>query len=1338
AAEDISYHIPISMLNEDRQSFSLKSLEKAAVSVIDEINSSPFAERWFNDLFMGINPVTKKYPETPGSLMFLTQNPVTMAGRQRPSNALSRRVITYTLPPYPPEEMVSIIMNEGVEANLAEKMVEIYINLVNYAHRKYLTPAPTFRNLLRLARIASNSKQKEALDNFFTKVQIPELRLALLQAEKRFKSNTVLALIQHMTPEISALFELNIDLFESFILKAMSEEKVQFMLQALLLLNKGFGAWDKEKAKYFELMSNLPLDEIENISSLNLFFCNKPNSISEYFRKSSTIELSVLVQFIHLFNDYPELIAAILINEQVDSKTLQSYSKESTFYMCRLNSYCNVHPDAEGHCLESVLKLARFIKIPESNRYASWHNALSLAKPNIVTWLASLINENDVQVDALTMISLLTIINKEEQTRLLSQNPLYLDAVIVRSSNHLKARFLLESLSLIHNVPDLLDVERVKYFEILRDLDVKYPKQHDQILDVLSQDSALWPIFFKKIHALPLKKVLIFFITFKNNPELISGLDLVSNELIEQFDYLSNFPELNNAICTQFKDSPQSSQGIRELVSYLAQNLPDESLYTKKNEQLLMEVSPKEVEFIVNSINHKNDRIVPRQLINLLEYLTEELITFFEQNPSVLDTLLTSEMSPETAKLSLYTLNLLFKINGLSNPKTKDYYQQLTQIPIKRAYLEDLDKFLSSEPKALNAVLSFSELHPSSLEKFLFFTHIFNQFPKLIKELLSDHDFSAEFFSAHTKDSPVYTQLINNYTRQHPDISESTLHDLLRVAYYLRESGVEDNKLWVHNIASINPNKIKLIATLLKRDKTQINYNNIIPMLQHVSEETLVFFEEQNSIFDKLISKNISASNIKFLLRFLHLLLDKEGEQPIEIINYFNQIVDFPFGKFYFYYEPLMVFFAKMPELIPHLLKKSKFVDGDSLMQLVATLIDFPDLLNKILKEDVDPRLIKSTGDIRILYTPLLKNYVGKHSNVSTECLEQVLELAKYLNSHSNAQRNLWQPIIENANPDKIKKLSGWITEYSPNVVLNLICSKADRRIFTNPSLAKEHFIIKFTKQLLNNISTVFFDFSKPFRFDKERAMFLHHLEQETFVVAGDDASLWTKEKNDALLQQAYANYTSLFSKEAQKKNTEVLLMVSKELSEVSRDSGYSIANTVTKDLNNTISGYQGCFWIRTQRKESAASLKKLINQKNMDYPKILQAISNARNDVFTNDTQKERNMHRFGSSRYYDTLNKLEEILITVWVQDKDAISGFKAYLPYYEKTLAHNKKSINDAIQHELLKKNKKYNYQTAFNNCPGYIRALAKEAMTREKVLEHYYEATKSEDSACIIIN
>ncbi len=174
------YRMPVSMQIEDKKRLLLTACREGAVVVIDEINSSPMMESLLNDLLMGKIPddpsitiADGKRVNKPGFLVIGTQNPITMEGRRKPSTALARRLITTLLPSYSHDEMKSILIKKGINEENASLMVTSYENNVNKARQEHLSPAPTFRDLIRLAeRVLKTQMAGHSIEDIISNQEI--------------------------------------------------------------------------------------------------------------------------------------------------------------------------------------------------------------------------------------------------------------------------------------------------------------------------------------------------------------------------------------------------------------------------------------------------------------------------------------------------------------------------------------------------------------------------------------------------------------------------------------------------------------------------------------------------------------------------------------------------------------------------------------------------------------------------------------------------------------------------------------------------------------------------------------------------------------------------------------------------------------------------------------------------------------------------------------------------------------------------------------------------------------------------------------------------------------
>lgn len=139
------YDIPVSLSLDEKHHLLLKAFDEGAIVVIDEINSSPMMEWMLNSLLMGRTPEGKR-PSKPGFMIIGTQNSVTMPGRQKPSDALKRRLLSVVLPDYPLDEMTMILVKQGVSFEAAGHMTKGYAEHAKMGASQQVV----FRDLIKL------------------------------------------------------------------------------------------------------------------------------------------------------------------------------------------------------------------------------------------------------------------------------------------------------------------------------------------------------------------------------------------------------------------------------------------------------------------------------------------------------------------------------------------------------------------------------------------------------------------------------------------------------------------------------------------------------------------------------------------------------------------------------------------------------------------------------------------------------------------------------------------------------------------------------------------------------------------------------------------------------------------------------------------------------------------------------------------------------------------------------------------------------------------------------------------------------------------------------------
>lgn len=163
-AKNEFYRMPVSMSYAEKTALLLKAFNEGALVICDEMNASPMMEQLINALLTGTTPEGLR-PAHPGFMILGTQNPISLAGRRVASTALSRRMMSVELPPYPKEELVTILEARGLNKPEAEALSSVFIKKLNVARANGYSPEPTFRDLIRQAdSISKGSSKKRALE----------------------------------------------------------------------------------------------------------------------------------------------------------------------------------------------------------------------------------------------------------------------------------------------------------------------------------------------------------------------------------------------------------------------------------------------------------------------------------------------------------------------------------------------------------------------------------------------------------------------------------------------------------------------------------------------------------------------------------------------------------------------------------------------------------------------------------------------------------------------------------------------------------------------------------------------------------------------------------------------------------------------------------------------------------------------------------------------------------------------------------------------------------------------------------------------------------------------
>lgn len=149
---NVFYRMPASMNTTQKEKVLLEAFEQGVIVVVDEINSVGMMEKLLNSLLDGKHPGTNKSPTHPGFRLIGTQNPPAYSGRIIESAALANRTQHLRLALYPTEEMIEILCHMGLEQHVSRDMVRAFEFKQDEARLKHLSPAPSFRDLMKCAK----------------------------------------------------------------------------------------------------------------------------------------------------------------------------------------------------------------------------------------------------------------------------------------------------------------------------------------------------------------------------------------------------------------------------------------------------------------------------------------------------------------------------------------------------------------------------------------------------------------------------------------------------------------------------------------------------------------------------------------------------------------------------------------------------------------------------------------------------------------------------------------------------------------------------------------------------------------------------------------------------------------------------------------------------------------------------------------------------------------------------------------------------------------------------------------------------------------------------------
>jgi adenylate kinase family enzyme len=148
----------------------IQAYNEGAMVIIDELNSSPI-EEIINKLYDGTED--QEHKATKGFSLIVTQNPISFSGREILSKALTNRLPIFLLDDYPEQElreMTSCICND---VELANQIVDEYIDAKLYAKLHHKTPEPTPRNLFEYLAVQGYRLTPEINLKIFKNCSLP-------------------------------------------------------------------------------------------------------------------------------------------------------------------------------------------------------------------------------------------------------------------------------------------------------------------------------------------------------------------------------------------------------------------------------------------------------------------------------------------------------------------------------------------------------------------------------------------------------------------------------------------------------------------------------------------------------------------------------------------------------------------------------------------------------------------------------------------------------------------------------------------------------------------------------------------------------------------------------------------------------------------------------------------------------------------------------------------------------------------------------------------------------------------------------------------------------------
>lgn len=242
------------------------------------------------------------------------------------------------------------------------------------------------------------------------------------------------------------------------------------------------------------------------------------------------------------------------------------------------------------------------------------------------------------------------------------------------------------------------------------------------------------------------------------------------------------------------------------------------------------------------------------------------------------------------------------------------------------------------------------------------------------------------------------------------------------------------------------------------------------------------------------------------------------------------------------------------------------------------------------------------------------------------------------------------------------------------------------------------------------------FDFQSTAASNK-RVVLMHLLQSQALVknnnTPASNRGHWSANNNEQLLQHGFEQYqrylnTCLaatpkpnvalqrhFSTQQQR----VLLRVANELAAIGRselnlsDHSSSKPHLLHRKLEKILGNYHSTWFKSNSRNQHMQQLHAKL-QKSSQFEALLQIIKEARVMAMYDDIEENKGrllkMNRNGQSRYFNTLNQMEDAILKCWTQDSNAIIGLSQYQTCCEEEIILLHQTFSKALQ-DHIKENK-----------------------------------------------